>query len=118
MRGTIVLTILAGLALIGCSKETDTYRFEINSNVPWNAVYEPVGGHSTALSGEGKKTIAVKEPPPVCITVDGIGEGFIEVTAYKHVSKSGIFTSDDNQDIAQDTARTEDPSGEVGACTK
>lgn len=118
MRAATVLVILAGFALIGCSKEYDTYRFEIKSNVSWNASYEPVGGHPTSISGDGNKTIKVNEPPPVCITIDGIGSGFIEVTAYKHVRKSGIFTSDDNRDIAQDAARTEDPSGEVGACTQ
>ena len=105
---------------LGCSKETDSYRFEIKSNVDWSATYGPVGGdQDVAVTGFGNKTIQVKYPPPVCLIVDGQGTGFLDVAAYKHVKKTGsIFSSDDNRDILQDSARTEDPSGEVGCCTQ
>ncbi|MEJ2721318.1 MAG: hypothetical protein P8181_09285, partial [bacterium] len=100
--------------LVGCSKETVTYRFEIKSDVAWHATYEKVGvGHGTLVSGEGDKTIPINESPPVCIIVNGDGEGYIEVSAYKHVSKNGgLFNSDTEEDILQDTAKTTEPNGE------
>jgi len=106
--------------VVGCSKETSTYRFEISSNVSWSGSYKPVGrGVATLVGGTGDATIPIAYPPPVCIVVDGDGPGYIEVTAIKHVHKSGgLFASDDDQDIVQDSFRTEDPSGEAGACTE
>ena len=121
MRLTQVLLVtLVVLVFAGCGKRTVTYRFEIKSNVSWSASYKPVTeGHATDVEGSGDQTIMVYDSPPVCIIVDGDGPGYLEVTAYKHVSTSGNpLRSDDEVDIAQDTDSTEDPSGEVGVCTQ
>ena len=122
MNRTMVLLMAGTALLLGCSKSTDSYRFEIKSDTSWTATYGQVGkpdSEKTVL-GASDKTINVSEAPPVCIIVGNLETtGTIKVSAIKHVSKNGgPFHSDDETDIVQDTEITRDPTGETGACTQ
>jgi len=122
MRKWLLLGFAASLGLIGCSKETDTYYVEIKSSTSWVAEYGPVDSphNITQIQGEGDMRVDILDAPPVCLEARKLtADGSLEVVAYKHVSKKGgIFHSDDEQDILQDSQSTTEPAGTVQACTQ
>lgn len=122
MRKWLLLGILASVGLLGCSKETDSYYIQINSDTQWVAHYGPVGAPDAEkeIAGEGNKRVDILHVPPVCLRGQKLtADGFLEVVAYKHVSKKGgLFHSDNEQDVEQDSQRTTDAAGVVEACTK
>jgi hypothetical protein len=117
----LALGILA-LTFVGCSKNTSSWYFQLNSDTSWSAAVEPVGNpNKTVLyEGSGSRRIDVSDPPSVCIDVHKtVVNGSVEVIAYKHVTKKGgWFHGDENEDIEQGRDSTDDPMGQCGVCTQ
>ncbi len=121
MRKWLFLGVAATMGFIGCSKETSTYYFQINSDTQWAGEYAAVGSSQpTPIEGEGNDRIDITHAPPVCLEASKlVADGYLEVIAYKHVSKKGgLFHSDNEEDIKQDSQRTTEPAGTAEACTQ
>jgi hypothetical protein len=119
----IILSIAAGTALLlGCSKTSESYRFEVQADSNWIATYGPVGAPDKDVNvrGSGNKVIPIKWAPPVCIIISNLeASGTITVSAIKHINQhGGVFSGDEDKDVLQNKSTTSDPTGQTEACTK